>query len=229
MSKKIQISPSLMCMDLTDFKYQIEFLGEKSDCFHIDIMDGHYVPNLTLSPFFMDAVRKVSKLDMEAHLMVTNPQDYIIPMVDAGAAMISLHAEVINGQAFRLFDQIKKLGCKTGAVLNPETPIDILQYYIHKLDKITVMTVDPGFAGQSFIEETLPKIAQLQAYKQEHKLNYIIEIDGSCNKGTFQRLIDAGAESLVVGSSGLFSMADNLPEAWEIMRAHIAACGGEIK
>lgn len=161
--------------------------------------------------------------------MVMKPQDYIEPMVKAGAKLISLHAEVINGQAFRLLDQIKAAGCSTGITINPETPIDIMFPYMHKIDKITVMTVDPGFAGQPFIEETISKIEQLKQYKQDNNLNYNIEIDGSCNINTFKRLIAAGAETLIVGSSGLFSIADTLPAAWEKMSKQILEAGGETR
>ncbi len=229
MLKRIMISPSLMCMDLSNFKLQIDFLSEKADCFHIDIMDGHYVPNITLSPFFMEAVKKLSHLEMEAHLMVMRPQDFILPMFEAGAKLISLHAEIINGQAFRLINQVKHLNRKIGVVINPETSVNIILPYIHKIDKVTVMTVDPGFAGQTFITETLPKITMLQEYKKKHNLNYIVEIDGSCNNSTFQRLIDAGADSLVVGSSGLFGISETLPAAWDKMKQQINAYGGEIK
>ncbi len=229
MAQRIYVSPSLMCMDLTDFKNQIEFLSDKADSFHIDIMDGHYVPNLTLSPFFMESVKKISDLPMDVHLMVMKPQDYIMPMVEAGAKLISLHAEVINGQAFRLLDLIKSFHCATGVTINPETSIDILYPYIHKVDKITVMTVDPGFAGQPFIEETLSKIKKLKEYKKEYKLNYNIEIDGSCNEKTFKRLIAAGAETLIVGSSGLFGIASSLPKAWAKMSEQILEAGGDIK
>lgn len=229
MTHRVYVSPSLMCMDLVDFKNQIDFLSTKADSFHIDIMDGHYVPNITLSPFFMEAIKRISNLPMDVHLMVMKPQDYIEPMVKAGAKLISLHAEVINGQAFRLLDQIKAAGCSTGITINPETPIDIMFPYMHKIDKITVMTVDPGFAGQPFIEETISKIEQLKQYKQDNNLNYNIEIDGSCNINTFKRLIAAGAETLIVGSSGLFSIADTLPAAWEKMSKQILEAGGETR
>ncbi len=229
MTRRVYVSPSLMCMNLVDFKNQIDFLSTRADSFHIDIMDGHYVPNLTLSPFFMEAVKRISDLPMDVHLMVMKPQDYIEPMIKACAKLISLHAEVINGQAFRLLDQIKSFGCSTGITINPETPIDIMLPYIHKIDKITVMTVDPGFAGQPFIEESILKIEQLKKYKEDNSLNYNIEIDGSCNINTYERLIAAGAETLIVGSSGLFGIADTLEVSWAKMSNQIADAGGETK
>ncbi len=217
----MKISPSLMCMDLLKFKEQIEFIDRHADYFHIDIMDGHFVPNLTLSPFFVSQVRRLASKPLDCHLMVTRPQDYIASLAAAGADFITLHPETINGQAFRLFDEIRRHGMKVGLILNPETAIDTMKYYIHKADKITVMTVDPGFAGQPFIPEMLEKIAELKEWRTREGLSYEIEIDGSCNQGTYQRLIEAGADVLIVGSSGLFSHSPDVAEAWNIMAQQI--------
>ena len=162
----MKISPSLMCMDLLKFKEQIEFIDTHADYFHIDIMDGHFVPNLTLSPFFVSQVKKLASKPLDCHLMVTRPQDYISQLASAGADIITLHPETINGQAFRLIDEIRRLGMKVGLILNPETTVDAMKYYIHKADKVTVMTVDPGFAGQPFIPEMLDKIAELKAWRE---------------------------------------------------------------
>lgn len=217
----MKISPSLMCMDLLKFKEQIEFIDRHADYFHIDIMDGHFVPNLTLSPFFVSQVRRLASKPLDCHLMVTRPQDYIASLAAAGADFITLHPETINGQAFRLFDEIRRHGMKVGLILNPETAVDTMKYYIHKADKITVMTVDPGFAGQPFIPEMLEKIAELKEWRTREGLSYEIEIDGSCNQGTYQRLIEAGADVLIVGSSGLFSHSPDVAEAWNIMAQQI--------
>lgn len=217
----MKISPSLMCMDLLKFKEQIEFIDRHADYFHIDIMDGHFVPNLTLSPFFVSQVRRLASKPLDCHLMVTRPQDYIASLAAAGADFITLHPETINGQAFRLFDEIRRHGMKVGLILNPETAVDTMKYYIHKADKITVMTVDPGFAGQPFIPEMLEKIAELKEWRTREGLSYEIEIDGSCNQSTYQRLIEAGADVLIVGSSGLFSHSPDVAEAWNIMAQQI--------
>ncbi|CAK9886202.1 MAG: D-allulose-6-phosphate 3-epimerase [Candidatus Erwinia impunctatus] len=192
-------------------------------------MDGHFVPNLTLSPFFVSQVKRLATKPLDCHLMVLRPQDYISQLADAGADYITLHPETINGQAFRLIDEIKRLGMKTGLILNPETPVETMKYYIHKADKITVMTVDPGFAGQPFIPEMLDKITQLKAWREREGLHFEIEIDGSCNTATYQRLIEAGADVFIVGSSGLFNNAAQIDEAWQIMRAQILAAREEIQ
>ena len=217
----MKISPSLMCMDLTHFKEQIEFIDQHADYLHVDIMDGHFVPNLTLSPFFVGQVKRLASKPMDCHLMVTNPEDYIDQLAGAGAGMITLHPETLSGQAFRMVDKIRKLGLKVGFILNPESSVEMMKYYIHLADKITVLTVDPGFAGQPFISEMLEKIRQLKRYREENNLGYEIEIDGSCNERTFKSLIEAGADVFIVGSSGLFNYDADIRQAWHIMQGNI--------
>lgn len=202
----MKISPSLMCMDLLKFKEQIEFIDSHADYFHIDIMDGHFVPNLTLSPFFVSQVKKLATKPLDCHLMVTRPQDYIAQLARAGADFITLHPETINGQA-----------------------VEAMKYYIHKADKITVMTVDPGFAGQPFIPEMLDKLAELKAWREREGLEYEIEVDGSCNQATYEKLMAAGADVFIVGTSGLFNHAENIDEAWRIMTAQILAAKSEVQ
>lgn len=210
-------SPSLMCMDFLDIKNQINILNGKCDFYHIDIMDGHYVPNLTLSPDFVRAVSSVAKKPLDCHLMVTNPSDYIAPLKAAGADCICVQVETVNASAFRVINTIKNCGCKVGAVFNPATPLSDARYYLHLVDKITIMTVDPGFAGQPFIKEMLCKIEQARTLKEKNGYSYIIEIDGSCNEKTFGELYSAGAECFVVGTSGLFSLSTDLDKAWDKM------------
>lgn len=211
---KALFSPSLMCMDFLDIKNQTEILNSRCDFYHIDIMDGHFVPNITLSPCFVEAFKKIAKKPLDCHLMVTNPQDYILPLKQAGADIICFHAEAVSNQAFRIIKAIKDAGCQVGAVFSPATPLSSAQYYLHMLDKITIMTVDPGFAGQPFIAEMLKKIEQAKNIKEENGYRYIIEVDGSCNARTFGKLLRAGTECFVVGTSGLFSLDENLEKAW---------------
>ena len=215
--KKMMFSPSLMCMDLLNMKEQVEILNERADFYHVDIMDGHFVKNITLSPFFVSTLKRVSKLPIDVHLMTEYPDDYIEELAKAGADYICPHAETINKDAFRIINKIKGFGCKAGIVLNPATPIEWIKYYIHLLDKITVMTVDPGFAGQPFIPEMLDKIKELKELKEKNGYSYLIEVDGSCNERTFDILTEAGAEVLIVGSSGLFNLDSDLPKAWDKM------------
>ncbi|EIC83496.1 D-allulose 6-phosphate 3-epimerase [Serratia sp. M24T3] len=212
-----KISPSLMCMSLFDIKEQLSVLNRRADMLHIDIMDGHYVKNITLSPFFIEQIRPHTQLVLDVHMMVENPTDFIEAIARAGADFICPHAETINRDAFRVINQIRSFGKKVGIVLNPATPVEFIQHYIHLLDKITIMTVDPGYAGQPFIPEMLNKVSQLRDLKNKHGYKYLIEIDGSCNERTYQDLMGAGAEVLIVGTSGLFNLDKDLDKAWDKM------------
>lgn len=216
-----------MCVDFLNIAKQLEILNSVCDFYHIDIMDGHYVPNLALSPDFVRAISKDAKKPLDCHLMVTDPARYIAPLEAAGAQMICPQAETINADAFRIINAITQTGCKAGVVFNPATPLSTAQYYLHRLDKITIMTVDPGFAGQPFIREMLTKIEQARTLKEKHGYRYIIEVDGACNKNTFKDLYSAGAECLVVGSSGLFDLDGDLEKAWDKMQENFRkVCDG---
>lgn len=217
----LNLSPSLMCMNLKTFGDDIKFLDDKIDSYHIDIMDGHYVRNITLSAWFISQIRKISKTKISTHLMITNPQDFIIDCINAGSDVICLHTDIIEKQAFRLINIIKNNGKEFGIVLNPATIIEVIKPYIHLLDKITVMTVDPGFAGQKFITESVEKIKYLSNLKKENGYTYKIEVDGSCNKNTWKILYEAGTEIYVVGFSGLFGLDSNVEKAWYKMQNEI--------
>ncbi|MGN0467105.1 MAG: D-allulose 6-phosphate 3-epimerase [Acutalibacteraceae bacterium] len=214
---KPMFSPSLMCMDFLEIKKQTETLNNLCDFYHVDIMDGHYVKNITLSPDFVKAFTQVARRPVDCHLMTENPDDFIEPLVKAGAAFISPHAETINKDAFRIINKIRSFGCKAGVVLNPATPLSYIAHYLDRIDKLTIMTVDPGFAGQPFIPQMLEKIRQAKELKELNDFHYLIEVDGSCNEKTFKELYKAGTEIFVVGTSGLFSKDKDLKKAWEIM------------
>lgn len=217
---KPMFNPSLMCMDVLRLREQLQILNTRADMFHVDIMDGHYVKNITLSPDFCRGIRPVCRLPLDCHLMVTAPEDFIEPLAHVGAGYICPHAETINADAFRILDQIHTLGCKAGVVVNPATPVSYIQHYIHLVDKVTVMTVDPGFAGQPFIREMLDKIRELKKLKEEKGYKFLIEVDGSCNQNTFGELEKAGTEVFIVGSSGLFNLDQDLAKAWDQMMAN---------
>ena len=194
-------------MDLDKFKEQIEFLNQHVDSYHIDIMDGHYVPNLTLSPWFIEEVRKISHLPMSAHLMVTDQSFWVNQLIAQKCEWICMHVECLDGLAFRLIDQIHAAGLKAGVVLN----IDLV-------DKITIITVDPGFAGQRFIESTLDKIVDLRKLRQEKGYHYLIEMDGSSNRKSFKRIDHAGPDIYIIGRSGLFGLDEDIEKSWAIMK-----------
>lgn len=207
-------------MDLLDLRAQVEFLDGVADFYHVDIMDGHYVPNITLSPFFIEQLKRVAKLPADAHLMVTRPEAITPACLAAGADSVCFHAETVDARAFRLIDVIKTAGKKVGVVLNPETGPEAARYYLPLVDRVTVMTVDPGFAGQKFVRACLGKIEALRELKAKDGLSFEIEVDGSCNARTFRDLASAGTEIFVVGTSGLFGLDPSLPKAWAMMMEH---------
>lgn len=227
MNKHIHISPSLMTMDLDQFKEQITFLDDNVGSFHIDIMDGHFVPNLSLSPWFIEQTRKLSNKEMSAHLMVTDPVFWVQQLIDIKCEVICIPAERINGVAFRLIDQIHDAGLKAGVVLNPETPVSEILPYIDIIDKVTVMTVDPGFAGQRFLEKMLDKITELRQLREENGFQYLIEMDGSTNKEHWKMIHDVKPDVYVVGRSGLFNLTDNIESSWQQMIVEFEEATGE--
>lgn len=222
----MKFSPSLMCMDFLEIRGQMEAMNSRMDLYHVDIMDGHYCKNITLSPDLVKTFHKVASIPMDCHLMTTNPGDWVELLAEAGASYISPHAETINSDAFRILNLIEQCGCKKGIVLNPATPLSYAEAYLNRIDILTLMTVDVGFAGQPFIEEVLDKIALAKKWREERGYHYEIQIDGSCNTKTFKRLTDAGADILIVGSSGLFNLDEDINRAIDKMYENYAACIG---
>ncbi|HBX5805866.1 TPA: ribulose-phosphate 3-epimerase [Klebsiella pneumoniae] len=212
-----KFSPSLMCMDLTQFKEQITAMNKKADFYHVDIMDGNYVRNITLSPFFIENLKKITTVPIDVHLMVNHPEDIIPMCLEPGADIISFHPETANNKIFRLLNQIKDAGKKCGVVLNPATPAESIAEYAHLLDKVTVMSVDPGYAGQKFIPESLNKIRKLINMRKNNGYHYLTEIDGSCNEKTFGQIAESGVDVFIVGTSGLFSLHEDVSQAWDRM------------
>ena len=220
----MKFAPSLMCMDYLHIQDQIEVMNKHMDLYHVDIMDGHYCPNITLSPDLVKAFNKVSTLPMDCHLMTTNPLDWIEVLAKNGAACISPHAETINVNAFRIYNMIESLGCKKGVVVNPATPLSFIEPYLNRIDILTIMTVDVGFAGQPFVEEVVEKIKEAKRLREEKGYHYEIQIDGSCNVKTYKKLTEAGADILIVGSSGLFGIDEDLDTACQKMFANYEEC-----
>ncbi len=216
---KPQFAVSLMCMDFLNIREQLDILNRRADYYHIDLMDGHFCKNITLSPDIVAAISRAATLPMDAHLMATTPNDWLEPMAKAGAKIISPHAETINTDAFRVLNRIEQLGCKKGVVLNPATTFDTVRHYIGRLDILTIMTVDVGYAGQAFIPEMLKKIEEAANFREKQGYRYLIQVDGSCNARTYKRLNDAGTDIYVMGSSGLFGLSKDLNEAYDKMLA----------
>lgn len=218
MNQKPEFNVSMMCVDLLNVESQIKQLNPLVDGYHMDIMDGHFCPNITLSPDFIRACGRVATKPMDVHLMTTDPNRWIDLCVDAGAAMISPHAETINVDCFRTLNRIADAGCKVGITLNPATPLSYCKHYLDRIDVLTLMTVDVGFAGQPFITEMLDKIREAKRLREENGWHYKIMIDGSCNAKTFRRLNEAGAEVYILGSSGLFKNDPDINKAFDIMK-----------
>ncbi|MEE8736835.1 D-allulose 6-phosphate 3-epimerase [Bifidobacterium subtile] len=217
MPQRIQLSPSLMTMDLDQFKEQISFLNDKVNSYHVDIMDGHFVPNLTLSPWFIKQVKKISDVPLSAHMMVTDAPFWVSRLIEVRCDAICFPSEAANGVAFSMIDDIHAAGLQAGAVLNPETSIETVLPYIDLLDKITIMTIDPGFAGQRFLEGTLDKIVRLRQLREEHGYGYAIEMDGSTNLKHWKMISDAGPDIYGIGRSGLFGLTNNIEDSWNQM------------
>ncbi|MDR3210310.1 MAG: ribulose-phosphate 3-epimerase [Planctomycetota bacterium] len=224
---KTQIAASLMCMDLMQIREQLDFFEKRIHFHHVDIMDGHFVPNLTLSPYFIGQIKPYTQVPIDAHLMVTTPGNLLASLAEAGTDYISLHVETLSGVGYRNIKTIKDLGKKVGLVLNPETTLESVRHYLNLADKVTLMTVDPGFAAQPFIPEMLDKIRELADWKRKHGWSLAIEVDGSCNRRTYVDLLRAGAEVLVMGSTGLFGLNKDLGKAWDAMCDDLTRAEGE--
>lgn len=208
-----QIAPSLMCMDVSQVAHDVESMDRSFDLYHVDIMDGHFCPNMALTPQFANSLRKITNLPIDVHLMVEDPAMFV-EMLELGPQdSISFQAETIERNAFRLSQRVHDKGNNFGVVLSPSTPLSAIEGYKERIDILTIMTVDTGFAGQRFIPEMLAKIEAAKKMRDEAGLGFQIQLDGQCNEYTFRTLCDTGADILIVGSSGLFSLAEDIDDA----------------
>ncbi|NDI33463.1 ribulose-phosphate 3-epimerase [Chengkuizengella sediminis] len=212
----LRIAPSILSADFSKLGQEVQELESSgADWIHVDVMDGHFVPNITMGPLVVESIRPHTSLPLDVHLMIQNPDVYIPDFVKAGADLITVHAEVCP-HLHRTIHHIKDLGVKAGVVLNPATPLTVIEHVVHELDLVLLMTVNPGFGGQKFIESILPKIKQLREMSLKNGLKLDIEVDGGINMDTAPLVIEAGANVLVSGSA-IFNH-DNKQEAIEQLR-----------
>ncbi|ABR32416.1 ribulose-phosphate 3-epimerase [Clostridium beijerinckii] len=205
------ISPSLLSANVCNYSDDFKVFNEKNiQVIHIDIMDGHYVPNISIGLDQVASLRKLTDAEFDVHLMVTNPDEFVEALVEAGANSITIHSEVAT-HLYKSIHYLKSFGIKAGVALNPATPISCLEHVYSLLDRVLVMSVEPGFGGQTFIPFSLEKIRKLNDIKSENNYGFTVQVDGGINLDNIEDVIKSGARDIVIGSS-LFreNLSDNI-------------------
>lgn len=208
------IAPSILSSDFANLETEIKRLeGNGADWVHVDVMDGHFVPNLTIGAPVVKAIKPVTKLPMDVHLMIENPAKYVKDFALAGADIITFHYEATKETTFEVINIIKSYGVKVGISIKPKTPVSAIKPYLDMVDLVLIMTVEPGFGGQKFMEDCADKIIEVKAYTNK---DIIVEVDGGVNAQTAQHCKKCGADALVAGSY-VFS-SDDMKEAIASLR-----------
>ena len=220
----IKIAPSILSADFARLGQQVVEAAEAgADYLHIDVMDGHFVPAITFGPLVIAAIRRLVTIPLDVHLMISAPERYLKEFADAGADILTVHVEA-TGHLHRTLETIHSLGKKAGAAVNPGTPLGSLEEALHQLDLVNLGTVDPGFAGQTFITAMLPKIARMRRILDEGSYTAELEIDGGANVQTAPAAVSAGARVLVAGSA-VFNQRGSVAENLRKLREAVARGG----
>lgn len=210
----LELSPSLLSADFTDLKSEIEVLDKNGVKYlHLDVMDGMFVPNISFGPMIIKQLRPLTNMIFDVHLMIEDPDRYVQNFKDAGADILTVHYEACK-HLHRTVSYIKSLGMKAGVSLNPATNIEVLDYVLEDLDLVLIMSVNPGFGGQSFIPSAIDKIKNLKAKIRERNLNVIVEVDGGVKTTNVKDVIEAGAD-LIVSGSDVFADKENRIRAYK--------------
>ncbi|MBU9720395.1 MULTISPECIES: ribulose-phosphate 3-epimerase [Bacillaceae] len=197
----VKIAPSILSADFSKLGEEVLDVEKGgADYIHVDVMDGHFVPNITIGSLVVDAIRPVTKLPLDVHLMIENPDQYIPSFAKAGADIISVHVEA-TPHLHRSIQLIRELGVKPGVVINPATPVSTIQHVIEDVELVLLMTVNPGFGGQAFIPSVLPKITEVRSLVNQTGKTIDVEVDGGINPDTAKQVVEAGANVLVAGSA----------------------------
>lgn len=215
---KVRIAPSILSCNFLKLGEEIREVEKAgADLIHVDVMDGHFVPNITIGPMFVEALKTISSTQLDVHLMIDNPQKYVPDFIAAGADIITVHVEA-DVHLFRTIDMIKSRGKKAGVSLNPSTPLSLIEYVIDEVDLVLVMTVNPGFGGQQYIAAMEPKIRETRAMIRRSGRPTDLEVDGGIKANNVKRVVDAGADIVVMGTE-IFHSGDYARKIKEVMKA----------
>lgn len=211
------ISASIISANYLNLEKELQHVEAAGvDWLHIDVMDGQFVPNITIGPMFLPFCKKATKMPLDVHLMISQPERHIENFIEAGANYISVHVEN-NPNVMRTVQEIKELGCKAGIVLNPATPPEAITYLLPFVDLVLVMTVNPGFSGQEFIPEMVEKIKTIRKYIDSTNANVLLQVDGGVNKDTIKSVVDAGAD-VIVAATAIFRYPDGIQAGVNALR-----------
>lgn len=220
----IKIAPSIDCSDYLNLQKDIEAIESGgADILHIDIMDGNFVPNFAAGPKLVSSVSNITNMAIDVHLQVNSPDRFIEMFSNAKADIITFHIEACNSP-YRIIKKIKEAGGKACIAINPATPYSMIKYILPSLDMVLVMCIDPGFSGQTFIKEVIPKIAKIKEMVQKMNLNIDIGVDGNINKNTIKLTKEAGANVFILGTSSIFKQGANIKEQTQIFKKYCEEC-----